>query len=248
VYAQKHALRVEAPVFPGQECLPFRFAQLSNKLPDMHERMVNPYENSEQLPPVGEEFVNRDFCGYAQYRTNWYAPYKNTIRRMWTPTLTYDEGVLQHAMEGYTCIGLHYRAGDYVTLGNNDIFWRPPKRWYREWLANNWGRFKNPKLFVATEDPQQLEWFRDYNPATAESIGLTGYFVADWAVLSYCDVLLAPNSTFAFTAAMANCDLREAWRATLPAAGFELFDPWNDVALRYEKGRNYPHLELDRKD
>lgn len=255
IYAEKYDLQIETTRFPGQDFLHYAGPELHRTVHRpwfFREPIIERYAvagdcNSAQLPPDADEYVNRDFVGYAQFRTDWYAPYKQTIQKMWTPTFVGapDEKMFAH-MDGHTCIGLHYRAGDFVTYHRNMTnAFRPPRHWYMQWLDRNWSRFKNPRLYVSVEEPQYLEWFRDYNPCTATDVGLSNHYVAEWAMLSYCDVIVMPNSTFSFTAAMANQNLQEAWRATLPAGGFERFDPWCDTPMRYERGCDYPHLRLD---
>lgn len=249
IYATKYNLRVEATRFAGQEYLPFHFDLPTEKLPYLKERYThNSVCDSQGIPPWGDEFVNRDFLGYAQYHTSWYAPHKALVQRMWTPTFSSEqEQRMLDALSGHTCIGIHYRAGDYITTHHNITnSFRPPRRWYTDWLDKHWHRFKNPLLVASVEEPKYLEWFKDYKPVTAAALGLSNHFVADWTLLSYCDVLLCPNSTFSLTAAMASQTLQEGWRATLPAGGFERYEPWNDIVMRQEQGKDYPHLELDR--
>src|SRR5208283_4295217 len=95
------------------------------------------------------------------------------------------------------------------------------------WLGQNWDLLASPMLFVAAEDPKVVDWFAGYDPLTCRSMGLSYNYIDEWTMLRACDVILMPNSTFSFTAAMANPMLMEAWRASLPDNGFKRIDPWD---------------------
>jgi hypothetical protein len=138
------------------------------------------------------------------------------------------------------------------------------------WLEENWARFKNPVLFIATETPSLVDEFADYSPVTANTLGvdlkkepLRHYsyldrdkrvrepwqmdFFPDWYLLSQCNVLVTPNSTFSFTAGMVSDNLQEFWRSSLPPvsspSGFEKLDIWNTVPLTHDRAEDYRHLE-----
>ena len=100
---------------------------------------------------------------------------------------------------------------------------------------------KGKTLFVASEDPAAVRRFRRYQPITAHDVGLAGTFTDDWRMLRQCDIILMPNSTFSFTAAMANPHLKQTWRASLPEGRFVQIDPWNTTPLLYERAENYRH-------
>jgi hypothetical protein len=101
---------------------------------------------------------------------------------------------------------------------------------------------------VAAETPAQRHWFSEFSPRTSEDIGLTNSFIDEWSVLAECDILLVPNSTYAYTAAMVNPNLIEAWRPSLPHGGMVRFDPWNDTPLRYDRIEGYPQILQEIED
>jgi len=236
-YAKAHDLRVEAPEFECQHVFPFSFDPVSTKLPEQRERFHGA-EDRPPEPPDGGEFINRDAVGFFQFHTSWYRPHKGLVQGMWSPR---ESERVFRAMggEGFAHIGVHYRGGDYP---NKLFMWRAPFQWYLDWLAEHFNEWSNPRLFVATEDASLTNQLAaaGYEPRTARSIGLKGTFTDDWTILRNCDVILCPNSTFSFTAAMANPQLSEAWRASLPCGRFVKFNPWNDTPLLYDKIEDYP--------
>jgi hypothetical protein len=130
-----------------------------------------------------------------------------------------------------TRVGVHHRAGDY---NNENHAWRTPWTWYQRWIDENWRQLKNPTLVVAAEDRSKR-----LKVPTGDVEYLHGTPFEDWTALARCDVLLIPNSTFSFTAAMMNRNLAEAWRASLPDGGFVPFDPWDALPLLDDRAQNY---------
>jgi hypothetical protein len=231
VYSKLHDLRIEYPEFEGFNRYGFNTNPISCKLPVQHERYALPGDcSSEQMPPIGDEFVNKDARGYFQYHTSFYRPFKEELQWALCQRRRTDRQLR---------VGLHYRAGDF---NNQKIYWRPPKQWYLRWLEENMPRLDNPQLYVAAEEPRYLEWFAHWKPRTARDMGLSDHFLNDWEMLSRCDIVLCANSSFSFTAAMANPWLRECWRASLPKEGFEQIDPWNARPLNLERAEDYRHL------
>ena len=239
-YSELHGLRVEAPDFPGQEIFDFHFDPVGVQLPVTEER----YRDNvvcEPLPPAGGEFINKDVRGYFQFHTSWHAPWREMLLKMFSPnrspTIERCGGML---------IGLHARLGDY---DNRTIKWRCPAQWYIDWLNENWRRLENPVLYIASEEPQFVERLVQLaKPGTPASEALMNRlpsgesFVDDWINLRACDILLIPNSTFSFTAAMMASKPLEAWRASLPHRGFVRFDPWNATPLLYDRAEDYRNL------
>ena len=176
-------------------------------------------------PPAGPEFVNREFLGYAQWNTSWYKPWKDELQKWFT----IDRPALGDGTN--TVVGIHHRAGDY---DNKTIKWRAPWAWYENWLAANWSRLKNPILVIASEGPVPEDL-----RTPAPPLILSGSPEEDWADLAHCDIVLCPNSTYSYAAAMMNPNLKEAWRACLPAGGFVRFDPWDSTPLLYDQCEVY---------
>src|SRR5208282_6087689 len=88
-YARMQAIeRIEAPLFEFQDHFPIQFQPVSGKLPDVYERYaVHGNEQTEQIPPAGQEFVNSDINGYFQFHTSWYRQHRDLVQSLWTPKL-----------------------------------------------------------------------------------------------------------------------------------------------------------------
>ncbi len=61
-------------------------------------------------------------------------------------------------------------------------------------------------------------------------------------MLANCDVIVASDSTFSFTAAMANRGLPEFWQSQLTAGGFVLRDPWDSEVSPREHLSDHPSV------
>jgi len=264
-YADSHRCKLVLPYWIGkeffglsEEYIPLRLSQLAE--------LEQPKQPGEKyglaISPESTEYINHDVYGWFQFRIDWHAPYKS-----WWHT-TYRKGpgpervkpfVNKLRQKGTTVIGIHYRAGDY---NNNWVFWRPPIKWYLDWLDINWKRFDDPVLFIACEDRAFIDNFKQYPIETVETLGVPlndkpyfGYnyldedkkeakphlmdFFPEWFLLANCHVLAIPNSTFSFTAAMANPNLKELWRAKLSAGAFIQIDPFNEYPCDHEKAEDY---------
>lgn len=264
LYAEKWGCELQLPPWVGNELFGADDPPITVHLPEARERWEGSHLN-EQIPPVGDEFVNTDWSGYAQYHTSYYAPHKEKIRELLRP-LPRIESPLRKAFQkiqrnGNSVIGLHLRRGDYGRL----VFHLTPTQWYQRWLRENWHRFNEPVLFIASEDRETVKEFDEWSPYTTDDLGIDlepirkGYnylaydlvkqdpwqldFYPDLYCLTQCDVLVTSNSTFSFSAAMLNEHLLEFWRSSLPLGYFERIDPWDARPMRLEMAEDYPHLE-----
>lgn len=173
--------------------------------------------------------ANVDIWGWFQWHTRAYAPYKTLIQKTFTPVpavadplrAAFDKSLRFRGGVKRTVVGLHLRLGDYKTIAASSFGYCAPTSWYLEWLAKVWPTLENPVLCVASDDLEAvLRDFAEYSPITSEAAGLelpesfrgkgAGFF-PDWYMLTQCDVLAISNSTFSFTACMAN---------TVPGARF----------------------------
>ncbi len=223
------------------------------------------------IAPVGDEFAAHDFVSYAQWHTSYYnEEEREFIQGLWSkPIGEMAERVLPAAEHlqslGRTVIGLHIRRADAGRM----IYHISPVSWYLKWLKEHWHAYAyaNPVLFLATEDLSLVPAFARYNPVLVENLGITlraepyplddtptkaedlnppkprrlDYF-PDWWMLANCDVIVASDSTFSFTAAMANQRLREFWQSQLTAGGFVWRDPWNSEVSQREHLSDHPGI------
>lgn len=266
IYARRHGLQLQTPPWVGEELFGIPPSPITVNLPAYQEPVTHDHQPLTGQTEPGRELCGHDFRGYAQYHTSFYAPHRTRIREMYRPA-----GHLHQRMEnpirrlrsmGKTIIGIHLRRGDYGRLE----FYVTPVSWYLDWLAANWHNYKAPVLFIATESPDLAKAFTAYAPATTSTLGidlernpLPHYpylahdtrardpwqmdFFPDWYLLSQCDVLVTPNSTFSFTAGMVSNSLREFWRSSLPLAGFENLDIWDTIPLTHDRAEDYRHLD-----
>ena len=253
-YARRHDCDLQLSAWVGNSIFGIRQTPIEVDLPIYSEPCVD----GQPVPPKGDELVGHDFSGYGQVHTSYfdlcdrirgrftYRPKKD----VWWPVLP----------ERDTVIGLHLRRGDYGRM----VFYVTPVEWYLKWLKENWHRYDNPVLFIASEDPSLVDEFSEYNPVTTESLGISlesqpldDYpylktdlktkeplqmdFMPDWYYLTQSDVLLIPNSTFSFTAAMFD-KCKEMWRSNLSTQKFELTDPWNSYPLLQDVAEDYRHI------
>lgn len=266
-YCKQHNLWLQLPKWVGNGLFGFKDDPITLNLPRYREsRFVG--TNGQGEPPEGTELAGHDFHGFAQYHTSYYEPVRDWILESFRPLS--DIMVAKRLCEatsrlrgsGRTVIGIHLRRGDYGLTHFPVI----PTKWYLRWLANNRLRFFSPLLFIATEDVNLIEDFADcYDMATASGLGvplsnkpMEGYnylqhelrlkesvamdWYPDFYLLSQCDVILAPSSTFSFFAAMLAPHLTEYWRASLKAGGFVREDPWNACPLLRERVVDYEHI------
>ena len=250
IYAERHGLDYAVPPWAGQHLLDINDPPWTDpKLPEYREHLEGgPY--SPPAPPVGAECAGRDYVGYCQFHTSWHAPDRDLVRSILRPSLSQARRLSLAERQLRHCgvsVGLHLRRGDY----GHAIYYLVPCEWYLRLLAVLWPSYRKPLLFIATEDKAEaVEAFRDYRPVFVEDLFVdlkrelpphfeqlaeeTGTgdprafdFFPEWWLLSRCDVIVGPNSTFSFTAAMAASDEVRYWRSQLPTRDFQREDPWN---------------------
>jgi len=130
-----------------------------------------------------------------------------------------------------TVIGLHLRRGDYGTFQRKSARWAfvAPTAWYVAWLKENWSRFHEPVLFIASDDAVAVKGDFGGYPAfwyPTPSSRHDAVVYADFYVLTQCDVLLISNSTFGYAASMLNERATEFWRPRLGEKKLIPYEPW----------------------
>jgi hypothetical protein len=212
-----------------------------------------------------KDLRNFEVTGYFQYHTSHYRPYKRQWQTWFAPREEVRErlraGEEKLKSLGNTLVGLHIRRGDY---GRRE-FYITPVSWYRRWLDEHWSKFDRPVLFVATEDPNLVEHFAQWDPQTTTRLGVElkaepmpqhQYlqhdlncrephqldFYPDFYFLSLCQAMMMPNSTYSFAAAMIGSPTF-CWRSSLRQAAFVPVDPWNEFPLTHDMVADYPHID-----
>lgn len=262
-YAKRFNLELQLPPWVGNQLFGATEPPIIERLKPWTEKgrgLKPPY------PPQEGVLVNRDYRGYAQYHTSYFAPEKEWLTNLFQPAseilARIEPAGRQLRTSGSTVIGIHLRRGDY----GQSIFPIIPVSWYLSWLDQNISNYPSPVLFIATEDPTLRAGFVKYFTQTAETLGINlqsqpmgdctylDYdlkhkdtraldWYPDFYLLSQCDVILGPSSTFSFFAAILAPSLQEYWRASLAAESFERVDPWNGWPILREHVRDYPHLQ-----
>lgn len=177
----------------------------------------------------GQQLKGFDIKGYCQYHTSHYASYKYYFRSLFKYEPTIEKALQETVspLKDKDLIGIHIRMGDYRLSGRNANI--APIQWYQDWLKENWARFDNPALFVASDEIDNVrEYFAEYDPQFYPS---EAHFLFDHYMLSHCDYLLISNSTFSFTAAMLNERGKEFHRPDFNQKKMVSFDPWDAKPL-----------------
>lgn len=270
-YARMYDLDVQLPPWAGNLLLGADDRPVKAHLPPAYEKLSG--DNwSHPVPPTGDEFVNKDFRGYAQWNMAWYAPHRDYVRSLMQPAPAIAERLAPAAAKldslGHTRVGLHIRRGDY----GKHIFYLTPVAWYLDWLAKHWSGFDAPVLFISTETPELVREFAVYNPVTVEDLGvelraetLPHYcylrydrnhpdprqydFFPEWYTLTRCEVLVTGNSTFSFTAGMASERLQKFYRSQIPTQSIEEEELWSAFPCQRWHQKDWPNVPgawLDR--
>uniref|UniRef100_A0A7S3EAH1 Uncharacterized protein n=1 Tax=Rhodosorus marinus TaxID=101924 RepID=A0A7S3EAH1_9RHOD len=197
-----------------------------------------------QLNAEAEDLpVNVDIWGWFQWHTSVYKQFKESIQDIFTPVPSLknhfdkviDDKLRQNGKR--TVVGCHLRLGDYKNIAASSFGYVAPTQWYLEWLEEIWPTLENPVLFVASDEVDTvLRDFAKFNPVTSESLGaelpesfadLGAGMFPDWYILSQCDVLAISNSTFSFSACMANRRPNARFFRAHYADKMVEIDPWN---------------------
>jgi hypothetical protein len=262
-YAHKHRLEFQSPEWVGNTVFEARDPPVAPNLHNVCE-YARPGYNNRSI--IGEKVPLRDvdLQGYFMYHTSYYSPYREYIQRLCQAAHSFQT-LLQPALNrldelGDTRVGIHLRRGDF----GSGMFYITPVHWYLELLEQLWPRLHNPVLFVATDDPSLTTVFRRYAPETVGSLGVEQSrddlishrcqlstdqttnstaldFFPDWYLLSQCDVLAVPQSSFSFTAAMMNRRLQLLMRSTLKYQCFIQVDPWDAWPYDWDESLDLYH-------
>lgn len=263
-YAQKYDLPYECCPWTGQYVFGLVDPPITEKLPSWNENRPWHIHRWTGAPPEGKECIGRDVRGYFQFHMSYYKPYQKEIAQWFQcqgEVLERLQPALSRFSQARTCIGLHFRRGDTGRVN----YYLTPVAWYLQWLEKHWDRFDDPVLYIATEEAGLEKAFAKYNPLIPERLGVeltkdevpqyqylrqdlqdptpvAMDFLPDWVFLTKCHVVLMPNSTFSFTAAMISPDLQELWRSRLSTQKFERIEPWDCTPLTYEHLDDYPGI------
>jgi hypothetical protein len=225
-------------------------------LPKYQER-VQDGDVHRPIAPGPGELLGFDYAGWCQFPTAWWTPERRGVWSDYQPSDEWRARMLPAIDRIYspTIVGIQIRRGDYGLGSCYDAF--TPVAWYLDWLVKHWSYLASPRLFIATEDRELVEPFAVYKPDTVESLGIElhaepyrhyNYLPEDlasgkpylldwfpeWYMLTQCDILLAANSTFSLTAAMASKLSPAFWRPAWETESFVKEDVWDCLPLRLD--------------
>ena len=229
MYAQQCSLHYEVPEWIGRYLFDLRDALATDdalpSVSDDNPGLLDALHGTSATP-----LTNVDLVGYFNHETSHYAPYRELFRRLYQPGHLVRE-IMSEAINtvrtrGKTLVALHLRRGDF----GYGQFWVAPEAWYVDWLERTWRDLESPVLYIATDDPAVCTPFAQYEPLTMSDLGepIPGAeFFHDWFILTQADLCAASNSTFSFTASMANQNACAFVRPILDQAKLVAYDPWN---------------------
>lgn len=202
--------------------------------------------------------------------TNMLAPYKHAIMDMCKPIKSMSY-LLQQATDklrslGDTLIGIHIRRGDffdrYLSRGFELI---TPIEVYQQWLDEIIPTLQNPVVFICSDDDSMLEKFSAYKAVNFTTLGIdfsavlptpklaptqlqqTADFFPDWYLLTQCNILAISNSTFSFSAALLNSDVKRTFRPCFNDNQLIEFDVWNSEPLLFTPTHNFLLAEIYKR-
>ena len=247
IYAKEHEVTVETPEWIGRYLFGHKDPPISQQLPI--EKILLPADKTIKIFPDAlitdnplplfkdRSLMNKDFWGYFQFNTKYYAPYKDYFFSLFIPIpeikLRLDYAVDRLRSMGKTIVGLHLRRNDF----GYSPFFIAPNIWYKEWLEGIWKSLDKPILFIATDEPDKvISDFQEYNPMLAKDLNIylsEAEYYPDFYLLSQCDITAISNSSFSFAASMLNKNGKLFLRPTLLTKGLISFNPWNSEVLLY---------------
>jgi hypothetical protein len=68
-------------------------------------------------------------------------------------------------------------------------------------------------------------------------------FFPEWYLLSRCEVLVTPNSTYSFTAGMASDRMQRFYRSQLPTESIDEEDIWNTYPTQKWHRNDWPNVK-----
>jgi hypothetical protein len=227
-YADQHGLDLRLPAWDGTALFgtPEKPLGPGQRLPRVYERRS---ASGSHAPTRVHR--NVEMVGFFQYHTSYYRPWAERIRQMFQPA-----PALRPALEAQArslrpragpVVGVHLRTTDF----GRSVFYLTPIRWYLDWLEAHWP-VPSASLYVATDDPALRAHFARFDPLPPlQPAGLPSWF-GDFHALSLCDILLMPNSTYSFAAALTGNPGMRVLRSDPGSRGFRPIDIWDSEPLR----------------
>jgi len=233
LYARRHGLMAEVPDWIGRHVFGFADPLPSRTRPVISENDLDLFGALRgEVEPAPRDC---DLSGYFCADTRLWGPVATDFRRLFAEPVAQIRHRLESALahlhaRGRTLVAVHLRRGDF----GYGRFWIAPAGWYLDWLRRLWRDLPDPVLYVATDDPQAAEPFREFQPLLSRDLDAGPDplpLLLDHFLLARASHLAISNSSFSFTAAMLNDNLKVAVRPHPDARQLVAFDPWASPVL-----------------
>ncbi|MDI9407762.1 MAG: hypothetical protein QM523_00780 [Candidatus Pacebacteria bacterium] len=235
LYGLRHNCQIETPHWIGRALYGFDDPTCQTGL-----------KTIQYMPFVGSELglwysdnppINVDFWGYFQVIPKAYRRHKKFIQRLLRPIATVSQPIenwiKSEVGEGATTVGIHIRRGDYVKFGETATYFQTiAVAAYRRSLAELWPSLTKPRLIIATDAPELVAEFSDYQPLVVPAPLLSfdhWSFFPDFYALCYCDNIFVVNSSFSRMASLLAKESTRAWIIDIKEQKFIPYQAWDDV-------------------
>jgi tetratricopeptide (TPR) repeat protein len=233
IYAEKFNLEIGTEEWAGQYIFSLNDPRPSTLPGVVRESQVNMID---ALRSTECKLANKDITGYFQFHTNKWSAHRALFQSTFAPKGRFFDllspTISQIHATTDALIVLHLRRGDF----GSTRFAVSPLNWHLEWLQEIWPQYRNPVLYIATDDPNIIQSFSDFSaigfPDLEIDFDLNGIeYIADWIMIQQGSVLGLSNSTFSMSAALANHRANVFYRPDFSANRLIEFDPWNAPIL-----------------
>jgi len=179
-----------------------------------------------------KKLINKDIRGFIEFPIIADKREKSFLISLFEPISFWknklDKGYNILQKMGNTIISFHLRRGDFI----NSKQWIPDIDLYILWLEKNWKKFKNPVLYIASDDVFNVKKiFHKYRPLTRrdiiEKIYGIDFFIDHYILKKSNIVIVSPESSFSLTASMLNISGSHFFIPEKNKNCIIQFDPWN---------------------
>ncbi len=231
LYAENCGCNAETGDWIGRDLFGFDDPPISGALPLLPEHA---HDAAGAIAPHAHPQSNVDLRGFYAFPSEGYRHGKTRFQDLFefrgpaaAALRTGWDGVIA---PNRTVIAMHLRRGDF----GYGRFWIAPLAWYHRWLEGVWSEWRDPLLYIATDDSAVLREFERYEPVHAGMFG--GFpedlaYVPDFYALTRARIVATSNSTFSFVAAMLNREAAAFLRPDPVERRLRPFDPWASPVL-----------------
>ncbi|MCX8500203.1 MAG: alpha-1,2-fucosyltransferase [Alphaproteobacteria bacterium] len=238
LYGLRNNCRVLTPEWIGNHLYRIERESLPTDEPGLPMLQFQPFAGAELgLWYTDQPPIQVDFWGYFQVIPASYRHHRRLIQRLLRPVPEVARPIEQwlnsQLPAGATTVGIHIRRGDYVQLAPRvNEFRTVPLAPYLTALRELWPQLEQPRLVIATDAPELVPEFQDYDPLVAPAALLSfepwGFF-PDFHALSSCDHIFVVNSSFSRMASLLAKESTIVKIIDMTEQRFKPYSPWDDV-------------------